>query len=130
VFVIVNHIRHCLIFAGMTTHCLSGDPLVLLPKGRLHALPANIRQVWKCLTVSNTLAYCDTEFIMSVKKFYTTWSEGTYTTMFVLQSSAISLMLLTNLINYLEKKCLSRLVKVKKYISVKIEIDKLWSPNM
>ncbi len=38
------------------------DPLMRLhSKGRILALPKNIRLDWKRLTVTNTLAYFDTE---------------------------------------------------------------------
>jgi len=38
-------------------------------KGRRLALPENIWLGRKCLIVKNTLAYCGTEFIMTVKSF-------------------------------------------------------------
>ncbi len=38
-------------------------------KGRLLALPSNIRQCWKVLKLKNTLAYYDMEFIAAVKGF-------------------------------------------------------------
>jgi hypothetical protein len=36
-------------------------------KGRLTALPTNIILVWKGLTVTNTLAYYNTELVNNVK---------------------------------------------------------------
>ena len=43
--------------------------MVLRSNGRLLSLPANIKLEWKRLTVTNTLAYYDTELIMTVKMF-------------------------------------------------------------
>jgi hypothetical protein len=44
-------------------------------KERLISLQANIRVMGKLLTLTNTLAYCDCEFIMVVK-FLQHWPQG------------------------------------------------------
>ncbi len=38
-------------------------------KGKLQDLPTNIRLGWKCLTVTNTIAYSGTALIKGVKSF-------------------------------------------------------------
>jgi hypothetical protein len=39
-------------------------------KGWLPALPANMRSAWKWLTMTNTLAYYDTESVTAAKKVF------------------------------------------------------------
>jgi len=40
--------------------------------GKLPALPANIRLGWKCMTVTNNLAYHETVRIIAIKSFKVT----------------------------------------------------------
>ncbi len=40
-------------------------------KGRFLVLPSNIRVGWKSLTMTNTLAYCNTEIFTQIQQFVT-----------------------------------------------------------
>ncbi len=67
-FVTVTNFQPSPIFADKARAWVepSQDPT---NKGKLQDFPTNIRLGWKCLSVTNTVAYSDTAFITYLKRF-------------------------------------------------------------
>jgi hypothetical protein len=69
-----NDVTHCFLqydtVAGLTFTVVAVARMVLTTdSGQAHYSAANNWQGWMGLTVTNTLAWCDTEFLMSIRGF-------------------------------------------------------------